>query len=505
MSQISVLPIVTIAINGLNLESDEAIKVNALTISQKLSLPALAEITFLDPSEALINKINPVAEISLEITIAQEQIFSGIITAVEYINQSSIGDVVRVRGYDCMYKLRKQQHIRSHTNASCEDILRELTESLGISIVATESGPVWPWIIQYHQSDLDFTTNVLERAGLFYQIEGRHINLFSLQGYGESVKMTRGKNLLEVIIEHNGNKAYKTVSASGWNPFQITKHSAKVNSPRSGIDVKNISCDGLCGNADVLKCIGVSAYDEYHAEQLSQAVFDRSYASRITVEAASEGDLRLRPGKIIELEGVHKNVEGKYVLTEVVHSINSEFGYICKLNTNPPEFHNNEPGPVALLGEVISVNDPEKMGRVKVIFPTCENVESDWLSVVITAGGEGKGLMALPDTGDNVLVLLINNELTSGIVLGGLLGVKKKVRDWGVVDGAVKEFLFVTKGGQSVLLDDKNKRVRIQNSQGSYCEINPGRVILHSTADISIEAPGKNISIKGKSIDFEQV
>jgi hypothetical protein len=52
-------------------------------------------------------------------------------------------------------------------------------------------------------------------------------------------------------------------------------------------------------------------------------------------------------------------------------------------------------------------------------------------------------------------------------------------------------------------MDDAKKVFRIEDSTGSFVEMTPSKVTLHSKVDLDIKAPGKRIVISGQAIDFE--
>ena len=99
------------------------------------------------------------------------------------------------------------------------------------------------------------------------------------------------------------------------------------------------------------------------------------------------------------------------------------------------------------------------------LLPAYGGVETDWIGVLCAAAGPGKGLVALPNVGDTVLVLLIHEDPGQGLVLGGLYG-QERLADSGVEDGAVKRFSFRTADGQLIQLDDRS--LRLENRAGIF-------------------------------------
>jgi phage baseplate assembly protein gpV len=152
---------------------------------------------------------------------------------------------------------------------------------------------------------------------------------------------------------------------------------------------------------------------------------------------------------------------------------------------------------------VTSADDPDGLGRVKVTLPGYGDVESDWREVLVPGAGAGKGMVALPDVDDKVLVLLPNGDPAAAIVLGGLYGADRPI-DAGIDGGAVKRWSVLTPGGQRVILDDTLGRVVVANRDGSSVVLAPDKVTVHAACDLVIQAPGKTMTLRANKIDLLQ-
>jgi len=201
--------------------------------------------------------------------------------------------------------------------------------------------------------------------------------------------------------------------------------------------------------------------------------------------------------------GVAENVAGRYVLTTATHTINHQHGFISEFGTSPPELRRQPTEAGMTIGEVTRVDDPDGLGRVQVALPTFGDVDAGWMPVLGVGAGKNKGLIALPDVGDQVLILLANGDPARGVVAGGLYGVLGPP-DAGVEAGAVQRYALLTPGGQKVRLDDGKRSVRLEDSNGSYIELTPDGVHFHANTDLTIEAPGHNVAIRGNAVDFER-
>ncbi|WP_238434102.1 phage baseplate assembly protein V, partial [Micromonospora tarensis] len=163
-------------------------------------------------------------------------------------------------------------------------------------------------------------------------------------------------------------------------------------------------------------------------------------------EGVAEGDPALRPGRRIDLGGVPDPVSGAYVLTEVVHTVDGN-GHLTHFSTVPPRTAAPPTGGVVVtLGTVTDVADPDGLGRVRLTLPAYGDLDAGWLAVLCPGAGRGKGLVALPDPDDTVLVVLPGGEPAAGIVLGSLFGAVEPY-DAGIDDGKARRWTMRTAGG----------------------------------------------------------
>ena len=156
------------------------------------------------------------------------------------------------------------------------------------------------------------------------------------------------------------------------------------------------------------------------------------------------------------------------------------------------------------LGQVTRVDDPDELGRIQVMLPAYGDVVSEWLQFVSPGAGASKGLLAPPDVGDVVLLLIDQGDPAQAVVLGSLYG-ESGLPEGHDVLGKDAAFCFLSPGGQRIRLDDKTNTVRIENTKGSVLEMGPRAVKLHAAAPLTIEAPGEKIVIRAKFIDFDRV
>ncbi|HEY5952804.1 MAG TPA: phage baseplate assembly protein V [Terrimicrobiaceae bacterium] len=497
------IPQLIVEVNGQPL-SAVTTGLGELRIQQRLSLPSLCELTFcdLDAKFGTDLRFSPGDKLRVALRNDPDALFLGEVTALEHVYQATRGPELRVRAYDLLHRLRKHQPVRALVEVGLAELATELVADLGITVQAPRTDLLWRRLIQHNQSNLDLLSELVESCGLYFVLRENVLHLLSLEGTGDAIPLALGKSLFEARIEVNGDASCRSVAAAGWNPLTVAGHKGTAQRARVGRKIAAEVPPDRVNGAHERTLAGQAVLDDRQAEALAQAELDRRIGREVVLWGVADGNPRLRPGTPVDLSGVAADLRGRYILTEVTHLVDREKGFVSEISTAPAPPAMRPKGTLMTLGVVTRVNDPERLGRVQVSLPAYDNVETDWMGVLTMGVGAGKGVVMLPDMGDEVLVLCAKEDPAHGVVLGGLCG--KGPPDSGVEGDTVKRFAWLTPGGQLVRMDDTKKSLRLENADGSYLEITPKVLSLHSEAKIEIDAPGQTILIRGKAINFEE-
>jgi len=113
------------------------------------------------------------------------------------------------------------------------------------------------------------------------------------------------------------------------------------------------------------------------------------------------------------------------------------------------------------IGIVTNVQDPDKLGRVKIKFPRLPTTpESSWARVAQPAAGAGRGFYWLPQVNDEVLVAFERGEAHTPYVIGSLWNGKDKPMDGAYTDENTT-VMIQTRSGHKIVLDDKGGEEKI--------------------------------------------
>jgi phage baseplate assembly protein gpV len=494
MSTIALLPAFSLEADGQPWSDADMLSVEEVVVVQKLSAPTMCEISLLHPARAPIEYGAP---LRLFVGAQKQMVFSGEVTAVEHEYDPG-GWKMRVRAYDRLARLRKSFPVKAHVQVTLRDLATELMAGLGIDIAGPGDTPLWQRFIQYRQSDLDCMLEMAERAGVFLTLRDDVLQLLSLEGDGSSKRLKLGKELLEASLQINSHDACESVLVQGWDPAHVSKNEGAASTPRLAPRTKlssEASGQPVFANE--------TTPDPSHATALAQAQLDIRAASEVTLWGLAEGDPELQPGCCVSVEGGVGSFDGNYVLTEVTHTLDRERGYVSEISSAVPPQRPRSKEFLTIPGTVTRIDDPENLGRIRVALSACNGLETDWMCVVSPGAGKKKGCMVLPDVEDVVLVSCSAENPAYGVVLGPVYGAGG-MPDTGIESGAVARYTLCTPGGQRVRMDDSSSSIRLENSGGSYVELTPNRMTLHAATDLTLQAPGRSISIQAKAIDFER-
>lgn len=156
------------------------------------------------------------------------------------------------------------------------------------------------------------------------------------------------------------------------------------------------------------------------------------------------------------------------------------------------------------VGIVTNINDPEKMGRVKVKFPWLDDAaESNWARVTGWYAGASRGTMYIPEIDDEVIVAFDNGDPNHPYVVGAVWNGKHKVPGPGNADGKNDHKWFKSRAGHDLefLDSDGAEKIRLVDCKAK------NSFVMDTAADtITTEAQSGSITISAcKTIQIDCV
>lgn len=167
----------------------------------------------------------------------------------------------------------------------------------------------------------------------------------------------------------------------------------------------------------------------------------------------------------------------------------------------------SERGNGVLIGTVLDLKDPEKLGRVRVQLPQYGDQPSDWARVASPMAGKERGFFFQPEVGDEVLVAFENGDPRRAYVLGTLWSKvdKPPKRDGNDADNNLR--LIHSRSGHRVVLDDTkgSEKIEITHKNGKNKVVITDQKIevIGESGDMTISAPNGTLKIDAMTIDIK--
>lgn len=494
MRHVQGLPELLVTLAGRRLPTADTARIVSIRVKSALARPTQCQIAWA-AEESLGLDPSPGDALRIEIGGHREPLFTGEVTVVEHSYRADTGRQLRVRGYDVLHRLRKRQASRLHEHTDLADLTARLSAGSGLAVdaPATPLGTVY----QCARSDLDLLIERSALLGRYPVVHGGTLRLVDLTGDGEPVEVTYGATLHAAEFEISQEPAFRSAESTWWVPDAARADTETATSGRAAAAATADPAPQRVGGGGAL----LRHDDLGEPVEVAQAELDVRRMGEVTATLVTEGDPRLQAGRRVRVRGVRASVEGSYAITEATHEI-STAGYETTVSTRPPAPPPRRPRDQVTLGVVADVDDPEDRGRVRVQLPAYPDLSTGWAPVLLPAAGRDKGVVALPEVDDTVLVLLPGQDPAHAIVLGGLYGELSPPRPDGRERGTT--MLLRTRDGQQVTLDGPRRTIALADGHGSTVVLGPDLLRITAATDLLIEAPGRALRVRARTVDFEE-
>jgi uncharacterized protein involved in type VI secretion and phage assembly len=156
------------------------------------------------------------------------------------------------------------------------------------------------------------------------------------------------------------------------------------------------------------------------------------------------------------------------------------------------------------IGVVTQNQDPDKQCRVKVRYPWHDQPrESYWARLAMPMSGKDRGLVLIPEVGDEVLVAFERGDLRFPCIVGALWNGKDTPPEANA-DGKNDKRVFKSRKGHRLLFDDNASRGRVELGLSDGNKVT--RTVVLDDDGIRLEDDSGNkigIDSKGGSITLE--
>lgn len=459
---------------------------------------------------------------------AQEPLLTGEVTGLE-ADYDGTGTFTVVRGYDLGHRLLRRRRVAGYTKMSASTIARDLVKDSGIPIGRIEpTSPNYDFITQDNVTDWDFLARLadenekvmyVDSDGMFQFVSRERASLAPPEGTdGDKSQfvLQAGRDVLRCRAAVTSADQVPQVEARGWDVQAKRAVSSKAKAiTNSAIDIGaqpgEMARKFGAGN---LVETGTPYDDEAQVKRAANSLADDVTSAFAELEVTVRGNPKLRPDVPVLLEDVGKPFEGKYTVTGVRHTFEngrpyrtrvtvsgrqsrSLYGLASGGTTTAPRL------PSVANAEVTDVNDPLRLGRVRLKFPWLDaNYVSDWTRTVQFGGVSGGSIIPL-DVKDEVLVAFDRGALDHPYVLGGLYNGKDRFRP----DPVPLHDKLSGKANRHTLADREFNRLDLLSEQtglrrrGVRLSTGNNRLVINldrTKTEITVDSKG-SVTIKGST------
>ena len=423
------------------------------------------------------------------------------------------------RNNACYFKLRDSQ------------IIKKIAGKYSLSSKVTKTSFSHPQMVQYYATDWDFILTRAQANGQLVFTEDGKLQVSRMLKTRKVATLTYGTNILDFNAEVDADQQYPQVSGHIWQPdkqklLQVKAAAPNLLQKNTG---KTLAAD-LKAKPLILQ--HGAALEKEDMQAWADAYSQNSAMASISGNVTTQGMAILKPGDVIELDGLAKHLNGEVWVKSVHHQMaggnwisNIGFGlsgiwFGNKSDVHTPLNHGLLPAVKGLqIGVVTSVKDPENAYRVRVRLPLIsEDTKGVWARLGANYAGKEYGCFFLPEVGDEVVLGFLDNDPRSPIILSALNskknppaaeGKKTKPQKYLITknklklcfDDENKVIHIETPGGCKFDLDDKKKAVMVKDPNGNELKMSNAGISLTSKKDINLSSTTGDIILSGANVN----
>ncbi|WP_298269416.1 hypothetical protein [Geobacter sp.] len=336
ISQIYV-PTFAIKVGGAPLDDRVAKSVLEVSVTEFLGSPSQFSFRLNDPGLRFIEKGGGIftegtkVEIGVGYVGKTKTLLVGEVAAVAADFPASGPPTLGVEGFDLLHRLTRGTTYRSFGGPGPQDgfshgqvVSRVAGEvGLGASVdpALTRSEPV----VQYYRSNLQFLEQLAEADGCFLWIEGETLQFRTKPREFDPVSLEWGKTLVSFSPRLTTAGQVEAVVVRSWDPGQksMISHRAPASSaPDQVLAPAGIDQVGKgAGGKSELVIEDPRVLNDSAAQALAERIYFEKRKALLTGNGSAAGNPGIRPGTVLNLQGLGKRFSGAYVVEQATHTV----------------------------------------------------------------------------------------------------------------------------------------------------------------------------------------
>jgi uncharacterized protein involved in type VI secretion and phage assembly len=508
---------VVLTVDGRPLAPELYPRVTLVRVEESVHLPDYFAIHLDDPHFEIFDKGTFTLGTKIDIAFRAEAdpvvVTSGEITAVSVEPGGAGRHELVLTGFDQTHRMSREPKSRSFQRLTDADIASRIAGEYGLDAEVDATGAAHEYVLQAGETDYAFLRRRAARIGFDVWISDKKFYFKkSPRATGSPPKLRYGQSLSRFAVRFSAAERCDEVQIRGWDQLgkaAITGRGTETDPGTDAPAAQEMSDAAKRAFGQVKRNAGqFPVADQAEADALAASLLLRASAEEAVLRGEAVGDPAIAAGAMIQIEGIGSRMTGKWRVTGVEHTYGAGRPYLTKFICG-----GKEPGGLAdmtsspgeqrgwtglVVGVVTNNDDPEKLGRVRVKFPTLSaDDESAWARIATPGGGKQRGLEWLPEVDDEVLVGFELNDHTRPVVLGGLWNRTDAVPSTeAVAGGKVNQRLLVSRKDSRLLFNDEDTPSVTLSLGGTSCLVKLEKSESQVTGDQKLVVSATNIEIK---------
>ncbi len=498
-----------VRVGGTKLDDSVGQRLVEARIQENLRLPDACLLRFSDPNLATIDQfpiqIGSEIEVLLSATDATSltSVFKGKVVSLE--PEFAQGTTLGFRAYDGSHLLHQTKVADTYQNMTAGDIAQKIAGRNGTGVGTIDSGgPAYDFVQQNNETDWEFLWKLAGRID-FEVLVIDHKLYFRKAGPPagtQDINLKWGDNLISFKPRISGVQQVDQVTVRARNRQQTTPYESTTSlvEPDSAIGISRATAAAaLSGGTMVVADRPVHSQQE--AGDLADAYASHMAAGYLEAQGVAKGNPAIKAGSKVKVDGIGTSFGGTYVVSSCTHLFQGTHGYRTIFSTSgrsarslvdlmTPKSKRGW-GNSVVIGLVTNNNDPDNMGRVRVSYPALgEETEGWWARVTAPNAGKARGLLMMPQVGDEVVIGFEHDDVNHPYVLGSVWNGGAQPGD----DLAVQDGSFSLQSDQKIQMHAKDV-ITIKSDKDFSLETT-GKIDQKPQQDMTLDG-AQSVTIKG--------
>lgn len=509
-----------VTVDGRPLPPDMYAHLTLARVEESVQLPDYFALHFDDPHFELFDRGMFALGTRIEVAFRAEGdpvlVTSGEVTAITVQPGAAGRHELVLTGLDLTHRLARGPKSRSFQRVTDADIAARIAGEYSLTPDVDGTGEVHDYVLQASESDYAFLRRRAGRIGFDFWISEQTFHFKRKpSANGSPPPLKWGHNLHRFAVRFASGERCDEVQVNGWDPLGKRAVTGRATEGDLGTDApaaEEMAAAARRGFGRTQRSAGqFPVADQAEADALARSFLLRTSGGEVVLRGEAVGDPLLGAGGDVQIEQVGSRLSGRYRITSVEHVYGAGRPYMTRFTCG-----GKEPAALAdlvgagtgaverrgwgslVIGIVTNNVDPEKLGRVKVTFPTLtDQDESTWARMVTPGGGPKRGMQWLPEVDDEVLVGFELDDKTRPVVLGGLWNRQDPPPQPDVCSGGVVTARVLASRADSrlVMTDDPTPSVRLSLG-GDSCHVHLERTESALTGDQKLVISATQVEVR---------